>query len=88
MLLKLARKTWSSAASSRRDSSTRLRKAFGLCPTAPHRPGCKREKSDLVERSQLYQRLFASSSRRTKRRGILGVTARLNTVPEDIRNSP
>ena len=70
-----SRNTGSSAASSRRSSSMRFSSAFGLWPTASHSAGCSRAKSARVARSQLYQRLFASSSSRARRRGTRGLTS-------------
>src|SRR5205823_8784417 len=81
MRLKLSRKTGSSAASRSRASSIRRRNAFGLCPTAFHSVGCSRAKSSRVARSQLYQRLPASSSSRASRSGIRGLTSTMYGVP-------
>src|SRR5665811_1704052 len=72
--------TWSSAASSRHCSSTRFKNALGLCPVAFHNPWCRLANSARVGRSQLYQRLFASSSRRARRAGIFGRTCKLYAV--------
>ena len=58
-----------------------FKKALGDCPVAFHNPGCKRANSARVGRSQLYHRLFAISSRRTRRAGIFGRTCRMYGVP-------
>src|SRR5262245_52320094 len=81
MRLKLLRKTASSAASTSFRSSMRFRSAFGLPETASQSAGWRRAKRSRVGRSQLYQRLFASSSRRTRRRGMRGLTSRTKVVP-------
>src|SRR3990172_2146351 len=57
-----------------------LKKTLGLCPVAFHRPGCRLANSARVGRSQLYQRLFASSSRRARRAGIFGRTCKMYAV--------
>ena len=59
-----------------------LEKSLRVMPHCAPKPGCRRENSERVERSQLYQRSLANSSSRARRGGIFGLTAIVNTVPE------